>query len=214
MAEFSEILARAPLYDGSHSVEMWVRCRKCAACLAQRRKLWAARALKETAVAPRTWFGTFTLNPDAHFLMECRAGVRLHEGGTDWGSLNAPEQFLERHREIAKELSLYLKRVRKYSEAKLRYLLVAEAHKSGLPHYHMLIHERLTPVRKQLLKDQWKLGFTDFKLVDDPRQAAYVCKYLGKSALARIRASQDYGLAKTLSSQGGFSPPLKVNGTF
>jgi hypothetical protein len=80
----------------------------------------------------------------------------------------------------------------------MRFLLVAEAHKTGLPHYHALIHEvdPERPVRSRILRQQWTLGFSQCKLVaqgDETKSASYVAKYLAKSAAARVRASQGYG---------------------
>ena len=176
-------------------LDVYVPCRKCPACLRARSARWRHRAERELKMFPRTWFGTLTLNPQAHYLMECRATRVCEARGGYWPDLTSAERFTAIHAENSRELTLWLKRVRAASGAALRYLLVAEAHKSGLPHYHVLIHELFdhAPVRKQVLQDQWKLGFTNFKLVDDSRASAYVCKYLAKSALARVRASLSYG---------------------
>lgn len=183
------------------TVEIDVRCRRCDNCLRHRARLWRARAIAETDHAARTWFGTLTLSPDAHYRALCAADLRLRRQGVTFGSLTSSEQFLERHREISREITLWLKRVRKESDAKIRYLLVCEAHKSGLPHYHILIHEcdEAKPVRVRTLQGQWRQGFSSFKLVD--RHAApYVTKYLSKALLARVRASGAYGK----------SPPLGI----
>lgn len=196
MAEFSKILRDAPLYAGSLAIEMETRCRKCRNCLKARAANWTFRAKYELHAAARTWFGTLTLGPQEHSLMAMRARSRLSAGGTDFDRLSAEEQFQERHREIGRELTLWLKRIRKESEAPLRYLLVVEAHKSGLPHYHVLVHEvdPARPVRERTLRTQWLLGFSKFNLVAADQPAAwYVCKYLSKAALARVRASVDYG---------------------
>lgn len=82
----------------------------------------------------------------------------------------------------------------------LRLLVVVEAHKDGEPHYHILLHEpKGSPqVGERLLRQQWALGFVKFKLVamdgeDTSRSAWYIAKYLGKAALARVRASIAYG---------------------
>jgi hypothetical protein len=179
-------------------IEFQTRCRQCPPCLAIRAAFWRLRAAHETKSAPRSWFMTLTLTPAAHFEMLVRASVRLRARGEDFDDLPADRQFAERHAECGKELTLWLKRVRKQSGAALRYCLVAEAHKSGLPHYHALIHEvdRDRPVRASVLRGQWKLGFSQAKLVaqgDEGRSAAYVAKYLSKSASARVRASQGYG---------------------
>lgn len=103
-------------------------------------------------------------------------------------------QFNKHVNAIGPEIGKFLKRVRKNTGAKLRYLLVAEPHKSGLPHFHMLIHQCDThiPVRYDDLKSQWRLGFSAWKLTDY-KSASYVCKYLSKSLRARVRASQAYG---------------------
>lgn len=170
-------------------VEMTVRCRKCEACLRFRASVWRNRAIAETAHAPRTWFLTLTLNPDNRWRVDYLASKRCPE-------FSAPEkQFRLRHSVISAELTKYLKRVRKESGAPLRYCLVAEAHKDGFPHYHLLVHETdlEKPVRHAVLSKQWSMGYSNVKLVDDPRAAYYVAKYLNKSSDARVRASLDYG---------------------
>lgn len=198
--EFHEVMAKHR--QGFSAVDIDVPCRKCPACLAKRARQWAMRARLEIARNTRTWFGTLTLSPANHYLMQLRAEYALGDKGTAWDKLTATEKFDHRHREISKEITLWLKRVRKESGAMFRYILVAEAHKSGLPHYHLLLHEwsPLYPIRHSILAKQWKLGFTQFKLVDqsDPEQrtAWYVCKYLSKSAVARVRASGAYGKDK------------------
>lgn len=185
-----------------HNNPLWldftVRCRKCDKCLAARSRLWTERAIAETRFASRTWMGTLTLSPEQHYVMECRASHRLKSGAVVWSSLNEDDQLGERHREISREITLWLKRVRQASNAKLRFLLVMERHKTGLPHYHCLIHEGAIPVVKRVLSDQWKLGFSKFKLVEQEagslqRASYYVAKYLTKAANARVRASVGYG---------------------
>ena len=176
-------------------LEIITRCRECDRCRRARTRLWRMRAEREIIEAERTWFGTLTLRPDAQyrFLLEARrvCGERRKE----FDSLSEDEQYKLRVNAIYKELTKYLKRVRKSSGAFLRYCLVAERHKSGDPHFHVLIHEMDTsrPVRHAVLTEQWPFGFTNFKLVDDKKAAAYVAKYLSKSSLARVRASLHYG---------------------
>lgn len=198
-------LLRAELHSSHrgpiHVIEMNVRCRRCAECLKARASHWRHRAEAEIAAASgRTWFGTLTLSPHNHWMAEARASLRLARSGCDWARLSSDEQFAERHRENSREITLWLKRVREQTGAKLRYICVAEQHKSGLPHYHLLIHEAECdkPVRHKTLKEQWRLGFSDFKLVaqqDEAGAARYVAKYLTKSASARVRASRGYGHA-------------------
>ncbi len=191
-------------------LDLEVPCRRCAPCLRRRGRHWAARAADEIGASHRTWFGTLTLSPSSHALMTIRASARLRKGGTDINDLSPADLFLERHAEISRELTLWLKRVRKMSATKLRFALVAEAHKSGLPHYHVLIHEIAGPVRYAVLQHCWKIGFSSFKLVksgDESRAAWYVAKYLSKAALARVRASTGYGAASQITPLSAKRPP-------
>lgn len=176
-------------------VELLTPCRKCDSCKRQRRYMWYMRAKSEMQLSGRTWFGTLTLRPEEHFRYLTVARVKLAKGGTDYDVLSETERFSALAAEIGVELTKYFKRLRKQSGVKLRYLCVVEAHKSGLPHFHLLIHENGdNPVRHALLTGQWKLGFSRFKVVEEnDRAAGYVSKYLVKSALVRVRASRLYG---------------------
>jgi hypothetical protein len=160
-------------------------------CLKARAATWAERARVECARAKRTWFVTLTLRPEEQY----RALAQARVEGIGFDDLPEEEQFLRRHRVISRWLTLFIKRVRKASGAKLRYVLVAERHKSGLPHYHLLLHEVEGAVKHAVLRAQWRLGFMTAKLVPegDASPARYVSKYLAKAAEARVRASVRYG---------------------
>lgn len=185
---FSEALPR-------RYVDLDVPCRKCEACLRRRRFIWWMKAQAEIRTAPRTWFGTLTLSPDYHYLVQCRATART----PSFDQEDDAEQFRLRHREIGLELTKFLKRLRKAQGAgKLRSLIVAERHKNGLPHYHCLLHEtdEAAPLRKLVLHQKWIFGFSSWKLVEKDaagKAANYVAKYLAKDAVARVRASIGYG---------------------
>lgn len=191
------------IVSGTRNNPLWVDitapCRKCEKCRDKRRRLWRARAIAEIRASSRTWFGTLTLSPEQHYLMQCRAHRRLKLGAVKWSSLHQDDQLIEEHREVSIEITLWLKRVREQSKAALRILCVMEPHKSGLPHYHVLIHEAATPVVKSVLKSQWAaMGFSRWKLIpseasEQQRAASYVAKYLMKTTRARVRASVDYG---------------------
>lgn len=126
--------------------------------------------------------------------------------GGDYTALSPDQRFAARHKWISRQLTLWLKRCRDDTGAKIRYLLVAESHDSdktseayrGLPHYHCLIHEATLDdvVPKRCLQRQWWHGHSSFKLVPegDMRQVHYVCKYLAKETKARVRASVRYGV--------------------
>lgn len=176
----------------SLTLDMEVRCRRCPNCLRARARLWMGRTIGEFRQANRTWLVTLTLSPDSHVLMANRARLRLGKQGLDFDRLDSDEQFGERHSEISKEITKFLKRIRKKGH-RFRYVIVAEAHKSGLPHYHLLIFEGFEQIPKQTIKEEWHLGFSRVKL-SDIRGAWYVSKYLWKDARARVRASLRYGL--------------------
>ena len=196
---FRDIVVK-PMEQIPIEVVLLTRCRLCRYCKEAKRKMWAYRAEAETRASYRTWFGTLTLSPDQHFriLTECRA--RESKQGVDFDSLSSEEQFKLLDSRISRELKLMLMRVRSAYGSPYRYLVIAEAHKSGLPHYHVLMHEVTAnaPLRYNTLNGQWRLGFSKWRLVKSVNEARYVCKYLTKSTQARVRASQEYGQKTSL----------------
>ena len=187
-----------------------------------RQRFWMGRAMTECDEAPRTFMGTLTSSLDNHIKLDASARVRLAMHGVDFDGLPEREKFEARCVEFGAHVTLWLKRVRK-AGAQFRYLMVAEAHDSertveGMrlrPHVHMLIHEQhhgaFCPLPLKGIQDRstgawhefvpdgaylrqtWPLGFTRFEAARDTRSAVYLCKYLTKSSLVRVRASQDYG---------------------
>lgn len=198
--------AQKPLF-----VDMLVRCRRCPNCLAVRGALWTQRIINEVNCANRTWFGTITLNPHEHFLVQCRA----EQAVGDFTRLSEAEKFRALHGECSKLLTRYVKRLRKHGGGGLRFIAVAERHKSGLPHYHMLAHEPHVvgaSLSHRLLTEQWPHGFTKWKLVKEAQAAArYVAKYLFKSSEARVRASVAYGEAEAALALAGRMDRVKEN---
>lgn len=175
--------------------ELEVPCRKCDNCLRRRAGMWRYRAMDEYRQSSRTWLATLTLGPTAHVQLLSRARVRLKREGADYDGLPGAEQFLQLELEGFKELQKWFKRLRKnHPDSPFRYLAVAESHKSGVPHWHVLIHEAGKPLTYDgCLKGSWNLGFDSYKLVRDARAAGYVTKYLSKAIEARVRASSRYG---------------------
>lgn len=193
------------------SLELTTKCRRCANCLWERQMSWSQRAMREYEMASRTWFGTLTLAPGQHHIMLARASTRLRKGGTSIERLGIVENFEEHAREVGRELTKYFKRLRKNYGASITYLAVTEPHKTGLPHYHLLIHERGKPLLKKQLVAEWQLGFCKFKLMRTGKAAAYVTKYLGKMKTTRVRASLKYGgeaAITALSHRQGASPAV------
>lgn len=178
------------------SVEMWVRCRKCPNCLLAKASHWRNRIAAEIALSNRTWFGTMTLSPESHSSILNHARHRARQRGL--GDLDAQPEADRIRYELApliREWQLFMKRVRKQG-ARVRFFLVVERHKSGLPHLHCLLHEIGEPVRHRQLTSNWRLGFTNFKLVAEHKEnlaARYVTKYVTKDTSSRVRASLGYG---------------------
>ncbi|UOF79011.1 replication associated protein [Microviridae sp.] len=183
---------------GAHSEQtqpftFTVRCRRCDACLRHRGFVWAKRAQTEMRTAHRTWFVTLTLSPDRQTWSALSARAALAKAVADVTPQNL---FIRQAAAVEPEVQRWLKRVRKNSGARLRYLQVCEAHKSGVPHWHLLVHENgQDRVTERNLRLAWRYGFSQAKLVrhDDDKAAWYVCKYAAKAALVKIRASQKYG---------------------
>lgn len=179
-------------------LELSVACRRCEPCRKSRARLWFARACYEVGQSPRTWFATLTFAPDRrqHVLNVVRAAeTRM---GRDFDTYDEKLRASKLLNVAGKSVTLFLKRLR--IKHKLRYLLVGELHKDGFPHFHLLIHELGAPIGERVLRGQWTEGFSMFKLVDvfdeqreARKQVAYVCKYISKDMLARVRASKEYG---------------------
>lgn len=169
-----------------------VPCRKCPQCLASRRNLWSQRAKQESLLASRTWFCTFTFGSDIRTKMLWQARRRASQSGEDFDTFEPSEKYRYLDPIAGSYLTLYLKRVRKNSGARLRYMAVSEPHGDGMPHYHALVHEVEGTITKRQLQDAWPHGFSLCKLSDE-KAAYYVAKYLAKYSNARVRASTRYG---------------------
>lgn len=179
----------------SRQICIKARCRWCDACRAARANMWIARAFTEFQTSQRVWFVSLTATPDWHFVNELLCKDSLARSTRTWADLSEDQKFVALTRRMGVEITLFLKRLRKSSGAKLRYMLVFEAHKSGRPHAHILIHETEGSefVRKKHIKQAWRAGFCDCKL-KDVEIAYYICKYISKSRTrARVRASNRYG---------------------
>lgn len=188
----SDRFARAQLGDNlpQHNyIDVYARCRVCYACLQARGFAWHKRCATELVAARirenRTWFITFTFKGDFHL-------YALGALGVSHGGWPGVARIANRH------VTLWLKRMRKQSS--FRYMVAVEAHQSGVPHLHALIHETdsMRPVREREMRRCWRSnGYLHAKLVDDTINAGiisnYICKYISKALLARVRASKGYG---------------------
>lgn len=193
--EGSKMVIIGPGQKISYFLDIVTRCRHCSKCLQHRAWKWRTRALEEVRLSSRTWFGTLTVAPENHFLALSRVRYACAQAQVDFDRLPERERWLRLVGEHGKDLTKYVKRLRKNSQVSIRYLIVAERHKSGLPHFHMLVHERGEEIKHKMLSEQWRLGFEKWRLTPalEPKAALYLCKYLSKSLDARVRASQAYG---------------------
>ena len=196
-------------YDVGLNHPLWLRlvarCRKCGWCLKARAREWATKARAEIESCPgRTWFCTFTLTPDEQFQALSKARMADADGGEPFEARHPDDQFRCVVAALGPDITRYVKRVRKQSCSPLRYLWVTEKHKTGLPHFHALFHETdpARPLRKRVLQEQWRAGFSQVKLVGDSAAAWYLCKYLSKDVATRVRSSLRYGIPTYVHSNG------------
>lgn len=179
-------------------------CRKCPSCLRIRAKLWQNRARVEMSVWKRTWFCTYTLRPEEQFRALMKSLVVKNRAGWLDSDFGTADEYRLRCEEIGRLYTLYLKRVRKPTANErpvgLRYLLVFEKHRSGLPHLHALVHETSGLLSYDRLTSRWKHGHCNAKLVNSAGAASkYVSKYMTKgNEASRVRASLKYGQGGTL----------------
>lgn len=194
--------AHNPATWESVSVILSCKCRQCETCLKKRRQHWWFRAKAEMAFAPRTWFATLTYAPDQVYLRTILARRKCEGKGIDFDALSPDDQYPHLADECGKDLTLMMKRLRKNARGPLRYIFVGEAHKSGVPHFHALIHEvKENAATYDVLKRSWPHGHSAFKLAD-PKAVSYVAKYISKDARTRVRASEHYGKDTAYSLSG------------
>ena len=171
-------------------VRMKTKCRRCPVCLRHRGGEWAERVRKEIILSKmdgcRVWFVTFTFRPAVH----------LNSLGA---LIDDPQVWKGLAKSSSRLVTLWIKRIRK--ETPFRYCLVCEPHKSGLPHYHAVLHEsqKDNEITERLMRRVWSVnGFLHAKLVNlednEGRDVGnYVAKYLSKEMRSRVRASRFYG---------------------
>lgn len=199
----------SPLISPGHlSVELsGLPCRKCADCLRIRAARWRNRAMTEIGRSNRTWFCTFTMSPywQHRVFIESMAS-KVESGWLSSDFDDAGKEFFLRCHGGLSLMTKFWKNLRKPQRklgelpVRLKYIVVAEEHISGLPHYHALVHEVAGSITYRRLQSRWsKYGFFSAKLVEESedlskfKAARYVTKYIAKSNLCRVRASQKYG---------------------
>lgn len=184
-------------------LDIATRCRRCEKCRAFRSWEWKHRMTEELRHGVRSWYGTLTLRPAEQYRVLVEGRRYTEARGVAWQSLSEDERFAIRARFALNEVSKYVKRFRKRAwgargKSPMAWVAVTEKHKSGLPHFHMLVHESaMRPVTHEILSSSWGLGFERWRLVrpDEGAQevAWYLCAYLTKDFSTRIRCSEKYG---------------------
>ena len=211
------------VWEPARTLSIKVPCRKCGPCRKARRMLWTDRAVREYRASTRTWIVTLTFRPEERYKLSLRAEARYRDTGGDFNGLSIRDRFTELLREYQREIDLFLMRLRKglthrkWELIRFRYLLVAERHADGTPHFHALIHEidECMPVRKARIEEAWGKGFVHARIIKDEAAARYVVKYLGKQDFqGRVRASKRYGEvpellpdAVAMPGRAGVAPP-------
>jgi len=186
-------------------LEFRVRCNKCKPCSRRLQNMWRHRAVGEVIVANfekrRTWFATLTCSPAYLYRAKAVCEEEAVRTSTTLDGMSAEQQFHKLDSVIYRDIQRWFKRLRfgrrGAKAAQFIYLCVTEAHRSGEPHYHLLITETNpdNPLLKAAFRSGlWPGGYAAFKLVSSPSAAGYVVKYLRKQG-GRVRASKDYGLA-------------------
>lgn len=196
-----------PGQRGTVHLDIATRCRRCDNCRSKRSWEWRHRMTEELRYAVRSWYGTLTLRPAIQYRVLVEARQYMRKRGVDFDTLSDDEQFRIRARFALKEVTKYIKRFRKAAygpkgKSPFRWICVTERHKSGLPHFHMLVHEmEMRPIPHRILAGTWGLGFEKWRLVkldENPKVVAgYLCKYLTKDFSTRIRCSEKYGEERT-----------------
>lgn len=170
-----------------------VRCRRCKGCLAVRETRWVMAAAREQVRATQTLFITLTFRP--------RERLQVHSDATALHQISPRATQAQRlARAAGFAVTRYIKRLRK-AGFEFRYLIVAEPHRDGFPHFHGLLFGNdldglsvRDPVTNKYSLAHWDEGFSQVATVKDARALKYVCKYLSKENYARVRASKFFGV--------------------
>jgi len=139
------------------------------------------------------------------------------------GCLAPATLYAYRARVLGSEVTKYLKRIRKRAAFRYLLVAEAHKNEGAVfrrPHFHLLIHEVETGTLVKpheraaedgmchtcgrmhfagelcdsaFIRTKWEHGFTKAVLAYDTKSVYYLCKYLSKDMLARVRASIDYG---------------------
>lgn len=181
-----------PVASGGH-LDLKVRCKKCFECRKANLMEWLARFHQEWKAADRSWFCTFTFNPQ---------WVKKHENNLEFLMAKEMKNFLKRLRIGRKRKCIYRGREVSIDPVEnLRYFATMEkGAQHGRLHWHAILHGDLRWVQ---IHYAWHAGFIHARLIPRPdsrseadkaavQAAFYTLKYVTKSN-QRLRASLHYG---------------------
>jgi hypothetical protein len=173
-------------YEGGRVVFKALMCGSwsCPHC----RKVLAARTLDRLrrgleSRQKQLYLVTLTVNP---FEFGARVvGKSLHDDGRETNLVSEPtlEQFREcagkMSREFTKLMKLLNMRLSRSGREKLGYFRVIELHRSGWPHYHVILeHSQLEQLQLEASVSSWSLGRVDVKPVSVDAAVGEVAPYL------------------------------------
>lgn len=144
-----------------------VPCGKCPACLARRSTQWSFRLWQHLKVSKTSVFLTLTYSDE-----------------------NLPVTANGRYTLLKRDLQLFMKRLRKQNERKVKYYACGEyGSHTHRPHYHMLLFDLddLFCAHPEILQAIWKDGHIYCGNVR-PASIRYVCGYIDKGGMSL----QDY----------------------
>lgn len=179
------------------------RCRKCGACLAQRRRMWFARCMRELERSDRTWFITLTFRPFARQWLQSEAVDSTSLARTAYReSQSFISALRKRYLRNARQIRIAHRKGQKIRPEWLprtdfRYFFCVEPHPtSGFPHLHGLIFQA-GQISRRRLQAAWRHGFSHAVLVTKPEAIAYAGKAIGyvtkSEGVSRIRCSKRFG---------------------
>lgn len=165
--------------------ELNLPCGKCLACKENARREWALRCLEELKESSNGYFVTLTYE-------ENKAKTKR----TPWSE---HQTTLDK-----KDVQLFLKRLRKKTEKKLRFFMCGEyGEKSLRAHYHILLYnipEEWIEIRggklsSKIIEETWGLGQISIGMIT-AASAAYVRQYTAKKQKEDLNFYKTYDLTK------------------
>lgn len=132
---------------------IWLPCGKCYECKSRRVSGWSFRLMKEAEVSTSAFFITLTYSPEKTQI--------------------TPKGYMTLNK---RDLQLFMKRLRKVNNQKLKYYAVGEyGGKTDRPHYHIILFN----VDVETIELSWQLGHIHVGQVTEA-STGYTLKYVSK----------------------------------